>query len=365
MKNKEKLIDLYTSFTIASFENIEMTKLSKTLNGKISHDMFTKMLKENVNIEEELVKKGRKIINELEKVHGDGAIIIDDTLVKKPNSKENELISYHYDNSEKRTIKGIGIVNFLYTPIGSTSDMRVPISFEPIIKDIIYEDPKNDFKEKRKSSINKNEIVRNKLTFLKENNIKFKYVLGDSWFASVENIEYIDNYLNKKFIFRIKDNRLIALSEQDKINGNYIKIKDVDLSLKKDCLVYIKGSPTPFRLTKLYVKNGMNYVSTSAYLLSNIYDMEIITLSEIYQKRWRIEEFHKSLKQNLKIERSPTKISSTQLNHIFLTFLAFIKLEKLRTKFNTNHYALKEQLYLSALQEAMKKLNTLEEIKVA
>ena len=137
------------------------------------------------------------------------------------------------------------------------------------------------------------------------------------------------------------------------------------MSLKKDCLVYIKGSLTPFRLTRLYVKNGMNFISTNAYLLSNIYDMEIITLSEIYQKRWRIEEFHKSLKQNLKIERSPTKISFTQLNHIFITFLAFNKLENLRTKFNTNHYALKEQLYLSALQEAMKQLNALEKIKVA
>ena len=93
--------------------------------------------------------------------------------------------------------------------------------------------------------------------------------------------------------------------------------------------------------------------------------MNIITLSEIYQKRWRVEEFHKSLKQNLKIERSPTKIPSTQLNHIFITYLSFIKLENLRTQFNTNHYALKEQLYLSALQESMKKLNLMEKIKVA
>jgi len=54
---KEKLIDLYTDFEIASFENIEMTKLSKTLGKGFSHDIFTKMLSKEVDVEFELLKK--------------------------------------------------------------------------------------------------------------------------------------------------------------------------------------------------------------------------------------------------------------------------------------------------------------------
>ena len=50
-------------------------------------------------------------------------------------------------------------------------------------------------------------------------------------------------------------------------------------------------------------------------------ESSVETLIEIYQKRWKVEEFHKSLKQNLNIEQSPTKTTTTQLNHIFLTFL--------------------------------------------
>ena len=49
-------------------------------------------------------------------------------------------------------------------------------------------------------------------------------------------------------------------------------------------------------------------------------------LIEIYQKRWKIEEFHKSLKQNLNIEHSTKKIPTNQINHMFVTILAFIEL---------------------------------------
>jgi|GEM_PF-6835268 len=52
---KEKLIDLYTDFEIASFENIEMTKLSKTLDKGFSHDIFTRMLSKEIDVELDII----------------------------------------------------------------------------------------------------------------------------------------------------------------------------------------------------------------------------------------------------------------------------------------------------------------------
>jgi len=46
-----------------------------------------------------------------------GMIIIDDTVIKKLYSRENKLIAYHYDNSKKRAVKGINILNFLLTSV--------------------------------------------------------------------------------------------------------------------------------------------------------------------------------------------------------------------------------------------------------
>ncbi len=83
---------------------------------------------------------------------------------------------------------------------------------------------------------------------------------------------------------------------------------------------------------------------------------------EIYKRRWKIEEYHKSLKQNLKIEHSPTKVETSQRNHIHLSVRGFIKLEKLRLNYKMNHFAIKEKIYIEALKVAYQKV---EELQVA
>nr|WP_238397478.1 hypothetical protein [Piscirickettsia salmonis] len=51
---------------------------------------------------------------------------------------------------------------------------------------------------------------------------------------------------------------------------------------------------------------------------------------DTYKKRWSIEEFHKSIKQNSSFEKSPTRIVTSQLNHIYYSILGFCRLERLK-----------------------------------
>lgn len=62
-------------------------------------------------------------------------------------------------------------------------------------------------------------------------------------------------------------------------------------------------------------------------------------LMEIYQKRWRIEECHKSIKQNASLEKSLTKVVHTQKTHIFTSTAAYCKLEILRVKTRLNQFS--------------------------
>ena len=50
------------------------------------------------------------------------------------------------------------------------------------------------------------------------NQISFKYVLIDSWFAYKENFGFIVRK-GKDFIAAVKSNRLFAMSLEDKLNG--------------------------------------------------------------------------------------------------------------------------------------------------
>ena len=45
-----------------------------------------------------------------------------------------------------------------------------------------------------------------------------------------------------------------------------------------------------------------------------------------YQKRWKIEEYHQSLKQNTSMGKSPTKTVETQANHFFSSLLSWLTL---------------------------------------
>ena len=67
----------------------------------------------------------------------------------------------------------------------------------------------------RKSEVTKNELMRQMIAVCLQNELKFRFVLTDSWFSSEENFEFI-TARGKHFISALKDNRLLALSAEDK-----------------------------------------------------------------------------------------------------------------------------------------------------
>ncbi len=74
-----------------------------------------------------------------------------------------------------------------------------------------------------------------------------------------------------------------------------------------------------------------------------------------------IEVYHKSLKQNASLEKSPTRTETTQRNHLFASLCAYVKLERLKIKTKQNHFAMKAKLYLSAVKSAYAELVKLKE----
>ena len=73
-------------------------------------------------------------------------------------------------------------------------------------------------------------------------------------------------------------------------------------------------------------------------------------LTTIYQRRWKVEEYHKSLKQNASVGQSPTKKPGTLANHFSATILAYSKLKPLKLRYELGRFRLKAQLYLAGLK---------------
>ena len=347
--------EYYKDFLISSFGKIEMTKLAQITNH--THDTFTKKLLLNNELDDDkkLWANIKPLLRDYENTN-DGCIAIDDMLSHKPYTNTNDIVCWHYDHVSNQMSKGILMLNFHYT---DKTGISIPLGYEIITKteNVYSEKYKKNIK---KSMFTKNEIMQDKLDILHNHNeVKYRYVLFDMWFASIDNMLFIEEKLNKFFICPLKKNRKISLNLEDKNKGIYVNISDADIEGGSSRLIYLKGYEKPLRLIKQVVKNGNDDESTYLYLITNDIDLSFNQILEIYQRRWRIEEYHKSLKQNLKIEHSPTKIELSQRNHINLTVCSFIKLEKLRLNYKMNHFAIKEKIYIEALKVAYEKVGEL------
>jgi hypothetical protein len=345
------LLDIYTDYLISSFSQTTATGLSRLLDGEISHDKITRLLSKSRFSPSYLWTLVKPTARQIEK--NDGVIIFDDTIQEKPYTDENEIITWHYDHSKGRTVKGINLLNCLY----HTSDATIPVTFEIVKKPILYCDLKKR-QVKRYSEVTKNELLRHMLNVCQQNQVFYSYVLADIWYSSSENLQYIKVKLEKDFVMGMKSNRLVAPTLEDKKQGRFVRIDSLKLEEDTTQQVYLKGVNFPVLLTKQVFKNK-DESEGILYLVSSDLNLTYDQMTTIYQKRWNVEVFHKSIKSNTSLSKSPTKTAKTQSNHIFASIYAAFKLEILKLKHHTNHFALKGKLYLRALQASFIELQKL------
>lgn len=349
MKNQD--LELYTDYLISNFGQATATGLSAMVNGDVSHDHVTRFLTNNEFTSKDLWLSVKPVVREIEK-SAQGVLIFDDTIQEKEWTDENEIMCWHYDHCSGRTVHGLNILNAIY----HCADVSIPVAFEVIKKSTLFCDLKTR-QEKRMSDVTKNELLREMFLSCIKNDLKFKYVLLDSWFTSVDNFEFIRTH-KKDFIGAMKDNRLIALTKEDKLHGRYIRIDSLNLLDKQMVRGWMKG----YEHEVLFIRRVFTNKDGAESLLNLVCSDLSLSGDEaalFYKRRWKIEEFHKSLKSNAGLAKSPTRRVATQLNHIFTSIYAVFKLECLKIKHKTNHFALRTKLLLSATQQAYCQLQKL------
>lgn len=361
MKNPQ-ILDLYTDYLISTFQLATATGMSDLLDNALSHDQISRFLGQGLFDQKDYWRCIKKIVRQIE--GSLGIIKIDDTIEAKPYSTENDIICWHHDHSKKgrdKNVKGINMLNFLYqNPQLEFRDISIPLAFELVHKTEQWFDKKTQ-KLKRRSPISKNEMLQRRLRILHQiNKVKFKYVLWDTWFSSADNFKFIHYELKKYFVAALKSNRLVALSEQDKLQGKWIRVDALNIQKAQALPVWLKGLDFPIRLTKQVFQHP-DGSQGELYVVTNDLSLDVEAINTTYGERWDVEVLHKSLKQNIGLEKSPTKYEITQANHIFATMIAWVKLEILSKMRHTNHFALKSQLHLHAMKACFAQLQQMKQ----
>lgn len=352
----EKLLDLYTDYLQVTFRMATATGLSAMLDGAVSHDKITRLLSSPEFTSKDLWTAVKPLVRQHQT--RTACLIFDDSIEEKPYTDESELVCWHYDHTKNRSVKGINLLTAFYHSHGPGQELplRVPVGFETVRKPRCWCEIKTR-KEKRSAEVTKNELMRQMIEKCIHNQLEFTYVLGDSWYGSTDNMRFIHSK-KKVFIFAMKENRMAALTEEDRNAGRWTRIDELQIAAHVPVKVWLKDLEIQIFLLKQVFTNKDSDTGTR-YLVSNDLNLTNDQFDTLFKKRWSVEEYHKSIKQNTALEKSPTRTIRTQSNHLFASILAYVKLEKYKFATALNHFALKSKLYLVAIKAAFKELHSL------
>ena len=299
------MLELYTDYLLSSFGATTATGLSATLEGAVSHDQVTRFLSKADYDSKTLWQQVKPMVRAMEQP--DGVLIFDDTIEEKPYTDENELISWHFDHSQNRSVKGINLLNCVYHAGGAA----VPVAYELIRK--VYHDAKTG-RLKRKSEVTKNELMRRMLSG-QGNQLQYRYVLADSWFSA--NLDCIRQELDRHFVVALKSNRT-GTELCRETSGPFLP-RRFDLPEHQAVQCWLRGLDFPVRLVRQVFTNKDGSTGT-LYLASSDLDCDAQPSARSTRK-WKVETFHKTLKSNAALAKSPTRTERTRATTVSCPFM--------------------------------------------
>jgi putative transposase len=311
MEKQQCSLKLYSDFLIANQNRYSGLELSRVAPGEISHDSISRWLSSANFNPSSLYNQTRDLV-----VRTTGYLIGDDTLLSKKYSQVNELAKKRYSGKSHGLEMGISLVNLLWT----AGEKFVPIDYRVYQKE-------NDDKTK-------NDHFQEMLIRAQQRGFAPLYGLMDCWYASIANLKLITRKLGWHFICNLKANRQVSVSQ-----GSYMAIADLGLADKQVRKVWLKEYGWVL-VGKIVDTNGdVTYLATDDLGLTDHEE-----LAGHFENRWKIEEFHRGIKQTTGIEKCYSILAVSQETHIFAAFTAFIKMEIKRIRKQISWYEQKAQI---------------------
>lgn len=295
---------MYGQFLVNTPANVTATFFADTASG-FSHDQVTRFLARS--------KLSPRIIRD--KALADiplsphGFVLFDDTVIDKDFSRKIEMARTQYSGNAHGIVRGIGVVTCVY--YNPDVDQFYALDYR------IF-DPERDGQSKL-------DHVWDMLDGLAARNVAYGYVLMDSWYAATELMVHIAD-LGKIYYCPLKSNRLVDDSGNPK--GGKAAYKPVSqlewdrTTLEQGKLVKIKGFPGSMKVKLFCVPVSTNRTD---YVVTNDLTQESADgVRKASAIRWKIEEFHRELKQVTGIENCQARKQRSQRNHINLCIQAWM-----------------------------------------
>lgn len=310
--------------------NFTLTHYADHVDG-LSHDAINRYLRK-ADLDSSVV--WQRVEGEIKR-SGLGYILFDDTVLDKRYSREIEMARRQYSGNEGGIVRGIGVVNCLYLN---------PETNEFWVIDYRIFDPDTDKKTKH-------DHVHDMLKAVMEaKKLPFRAVLMDSWYATMELMLTIEE-AKKIYYCPLKPNRLVDDSAGTQKYKPIEQLAWSDAEQKQGKTVKVRGFPKDHKLKLFRVA-----VSTDRTDFIATNDPDADSTDKVKAEsacRWRIEQFHREIKQLTGIERCQCRKAEIQRSHIACAMIVWTELKAIAYKTGITVYQLKQSLYSNLLKKLL------------
>jgi len=305
----------FVNFLISTYQTCSCTEASRCLPEEpksIAHDSVKRLLERQPHHTEALYNEAKRLIRADE-----GVLVIDDSTLDKPYSHQIELVTRHWSGKHHRVVQGINLISTIWTDGTSI----VPVDFR------IY-NPNGDGK-------NKNDHFRDMIRAADERKFQPGCIIFDSWYSSIDNLKLIRS-LNWHWCTRLKSNRLV-----DPDHSHNRPVSEIDIP-PEGRVVHLRqyGFIKVFRI--------VHSDKDPEHWATDILDASESDRKSFKDFGWNIEVYHRGIKQCCGIERCQGRKDDVQRGHIFLSLLAFLRLESHRLNSGSSWYEAKRSIHRSA-----------------
>ena len=294
----------YCQYLLSSPINYTVTNLAAHLEG-ISHDRINRYLRRE-KLTPRLLWDNVKLLLQPSK---NGYVLFDDTVLDKRYSTSIELARRQYSGNEHRVIQGIGLISCVYVN-GETGQFWV--------SDYRLYDPDGD----GQSKLDHVGAMLDAVVYSKQ--LPFTTVLMDSWYATQKLMAQVDQ-LEKLYYCPLKTNRRV-----DDSGGTapYLRVDELVWSvqdLQQGKLIKIRGFPKDKKVKLFRVTVSTH--RTEFVATNDLSQTSTDVVQDVCAIRWKIEEFHRELKQLTGVEACQCRKARIQRNHIACAMLVWSRLK--------------------------------------
>ena len=256
-----------------------------------AHDAFTRLL-------HRLEPESQTLWQEAQPQVGSttGFLVLDDSTLDKPYARQIELVTRHWSGKHHAVVRGINLLTLLWTD----GDRHVPCDYR------LY--------DKATDGLTKNDLFRAMLQVAHERGFTPQCVVFDGWYSSLENLKAIRRY-GWTWLTRLKCNRTVNLERQGARPVTEVAIATTGTD------VYLPGYGL-VRVFRIVAPDGR-----TTHWATNDLTMTELTRLPIAEASWKIEEYHRGIKQFCGVERAQLRAARAQRNHIGFALRAFLRLE--------------------------------------